>query len=141
MNYYRGMSSTDYGPLSFATNVEHETKRNQNFRTALWTGSNLQMTVMCIPVYGEIGIEIHHLTDHILSVEEGQGLVKIGSYMDRLDFQQHLSAGDTVFIPAGVWHNIINAGKGPLRLSSVYAPPAHPRGTVHRTKEEEREGY
>jgi mannose-6-phosphate isomerase-like protein (cupin superfamily) len=141
MNYYRGISSTDYGPLSFATNVEHETKRNQNFRTALWTGSNLQMTVMCIPVYGEIGIEVHHNTDHILSVKEGQGLVKIGNYVDRLDFQQHLSAGDTIFIPAGVWHNIINAGKSPLRLSSVYAPPAHPRGTVHRTKEEEREGY
>lgn len=138
MNYYRGINSNDYGPLPFATNVEQEAKRNQSFRTALWTGSNLQMTVMCIPEHGEIGLEKHRDTDQFVSVEEGQGLVKIGNYKERLDFQQHLCAGDSVFIPAGVWHNIINAGKSPLRLSSVYAPPAHSRGTVHRTKADDR---
>lgn len=140
MNCYDNMSSPDHGPLPLAANIGREARRNRNFRTALWSGENLQMTLMCIPVGGEIGLESHS-QDQIIRIEEGQGIVKIGTGRDRLDFQQHLCMGDAVFVPAGTWHNVINAGGCPLKTSSVYAPPAHPKGTVHRTKADDKEEH
>lgn len=54
-----------------------------------------------------------------------------------MDFQQRVSMGDAIFVPAGTWHNIINVGNSPLKLSSIYAPPHHPKGTIHRTKSDD----
>ncbi|MBQ8359846.1 MAG: cupin domain-containing protein [Oscillospiraceae bacterium] len=127
-------SKTDHSPKPFVTNIMREARKNQNFRTALWTGCHLQMTLMCIPVCSDIGVENHPETDQVIRVEEGQALVCMGSSKERLDSKHQLRTGDAVFLPCGTWHNIINTGNCPLKLSSIYAPPNHPRGTVHRTK-------
>ncbi|MEY8428319.1 cupin domain-containing protein [Lachnospiraceae bacterium 46-15] len=108
--------------------------QNSNFRTAFWTGCHLQMTLMCIPPCGEIGLEIHEDTDQFIRVEQGKAMVKMGKCKEQLNFQQTLCMGDAVFIPAGTWHNIVNAGMHPLKVSSIYAPPNHPWGTIHQTK-------
>ena len=125
---------TDHGPKPFITNIMREARQNQNFRTALWTGCHLQMTLMCIPVCCDIGAENHAETDQVIRVEEGQALVCMGSSKERLDSKHQLCTGDAAFVPCGTWHNIINIGNCPLKLSSIYAPPNHPRGTIHRTK-------
>ena len=125
---------TDFGPEPFALNLEQATLRNRNFRTALWTGCYLQLTLMSIPAGGEIGLELHPDTDQFLRIESGSGVVRMGACKDRPDFQKCVGAGDAIFIPAGTWHNLINTGRCPLKLYSVYAPPHHPHGTVHKTK-------
>lgn len=124
----------DYGPEPFVVNIEEATKQNNTFRTALWTGSHLQLTLMSIKVGEDIGLEIHPTLDQFIRIEEGQGLVKMGDRKDRLDFQKKVCDGFAIIIPAGKWHNLINTGNKPLKLYSIYAPPQHPRGTVHETK-------
>ena len=125
---------TDHGPAPFAANVMDAAQKNQNFRTAFWTGSCLQMTLMNIPACGEIGLEMHPDTDQFIRVESGRALVRMGTCKETLNFQSCLKTGDGVFVPAGAWHNICNTGDCPLKLSSIYAPPHHPKGTVHSTK-------
>ena len=132
----------DKGPDPYVTNVEQLAVRNPNFRTAIWTGEHLQMTLMCIPPCGEIGLENHPETDQLIRIEQGMALVQMGKCRNQMDFQKNVSRGDAVFVPAGTWHNMSNTGRTVLRVSSVYAPPNHRRGTVHRTKAEaEREEY
>ncbi|MDO4482198.1 MAG: cupin domain-containing protein [Bacillota bacterium] len=125
---------SDYGSCPFISNISNAARQNSNFRTAFWTGNHLQMTLMCIPVCGEIGAEVHPETDQYIRVETGQAFVRMGTAKDRMCFKRQLNAGDAVFIPCGTWHNISNAGNCSLKLSSIYAPPHHPRGTVHRTR-------
>ncbi|HPT87320.1 MAG TPA: cupin domain-containing protein [Bacillota bacterium] len=127
----------DYGPEPFVININEATKLNTNFRTALWTGCHLQLTLMSINVGEDIGLEIHPHLDQFLRIEQGQGLMMMGTQRDRLDFQRHVKDDDAIIIPAGTWHNLINTGQIPLKLYSIYAPPQHPRGTVHVTKPEE----
>ncbi|MGN7471667.1 cupin domain-containing protein [Brevibacillus sp. SAFN-007a] len=124
----------DYGPHPLAINIDEAAKQNTNYRTALWTGKHLQVTLMSIPVGGDIGLEIHPDTDQFLRIEEGHGLVQMGPRKDRLDYQARLNGDYAVMVPAGTWHNIINTGNEPLKLYSIYAPPHHPHGTVQRTK-------
>lgn len=140
--YQRGVlpmcnnKNKDYGPNPYVINVEDAAMKNTNFRTALWTGCHLQMTLMSIPVCSDIGLEVHEDTDQVIRVEEGMGCVNMGCNRNRLGYEQSLRMGDVVFVPAGTWHNIINTGNCPLKLSTVYAPPHHPAGTMHRTKED-----
>lgn len=126
----------DYGPTPFVINIEEATKQNDNFRTALWTGNHLQLTLMSIPVKGEIGLEIHPNLDQFIRIEEGQGLVKMGDKKDFLEFQEKVYDDYAFIIPAGKWHNLMNTGNKPIKLYSIYAPPQHPYGTVHITKEQ-----
>ena len=134
MNYSHCNAQMDYGPNPYITNIGQTALQNPNFRTAVWTGSHLQMTVMCIPPCGEIGLEVHKDTDQLIRIEQGTAAVKIGKCAEEPDFQQNMCKGDAVFIPAGTWHNVVNTGRSALKVSSVYAPPNHPRGTVHFTK-------
>ena len=128
------MRVTDYGPEPFVINIEEATKQNNNFRTAIWTGNHLQVTLMSIKVGEDIGLEIHPNVDQFLRVEQGQGLVRMGRRKDMLDFQAYVRDGFAIMVPAGTWHNVINTGNIPLKLYSIYAPPQHPHGTVHVTK-------
>lgn len=129
-------SKTDHGPKPFVTNIMRAARQNPNFRTAFWTGCHLQMTLMCIPVCGEIGVEMHPDTDQFIRVEEGQALGLVGDCREKLDVQYRLHVGDALFVPGGTWHNVLNNGSCPLKLSSFYAPAQHPWGTIHRTKAE-----
>ena len=124
----------DFGPEPFATNIARATQQNRLFRRALWTGNHLQLTLMCIPVGGEVGLEVHSDTDQFIRVECGQGMVEIGKCKEHLESQQCLCPDDVALIPAGFWHNIVNIGRCPLKLYSIYAPPHHPHGTIHTTK-------
>lgn len=124
----------DYGPNPFVININEATKQNDNFRTALWTGKHLQLTLMSIGIGEDIGLEIHPHLDQFIRIEEGQGIVKMGNKKDKLDFQANVSDDFAFIIPAGTWHNLINTGDKPIKLYSIYAPPQHPFGTVHETK-------
>ena len=124
----------DFGPQSFIVDINKATINNDTFRTALWTGTNLQLTLMSIPVGEDIGLEIHPHVDQFLRIEQGQGLVQMGNSKDNLYLSQLVYDDFAIFIPANTWHNVINTGNTPLKLYSIYAPPNHPRGTVHQTK-------
>ena len=126
----------DYGPEPFATNIRDVTIQNNNFRTALWTGKHLQITLMCINANSAIGLEIHPDVDQFISIVQGNGLVQIGDDKNYLNFQKRVESNSAFVIPAGKWHNLINTGNSPLKLYSIYAPQQHPWGTVHKTKED-----
>jgi mannose-6-phosphate isomerase-like protein (cupin superfamily) len=126
----------DSGPQPFVTDIERATLDNDAFRTSLWTGTQLQLTVMCLQPGEEIGLEVHRDRDQFLRVEEGSGLVEMGVDRDALSFRRDVGDGDVVLVPAGSWHNVTSTGEGPLRLYSIYGPPEHPHGTIHRTKAE-----
>lgn len=126
----------DYGPEPFVINIDRATKQNNTFRTALWTGNHLQVTLMSIPAGEEIGLENHSNLDQFLRVEQGQGLVRMGKDKNNLNFERRVADGYAIMVPAGTWHNLINTGSRPLKLYSIYAPTKHPRGTVQKTKAE-----
>lgn len=130
----RQQNKNDMGSNPWVTNIEDETLDNDNYRTTLWTGTNLQLTVMSIDVKGDIGLEIHKHTDQFIRIEEGKGLVLMGKTRNDLLFQKKVSNGDAIFVPANTWHNIVNTGSTPLKLYSIYAPPEHPAGTVQKYK-------
>lgn len=125
---------TDYGPEPFVINIDQATKQNNMFRTTLWTGEHLQLTLMSIKVGENIGLELHPNIDQFIRIEQGQGLVMMGRNKETLNFQRRVTDNDAIIIPAGTWHNLINVGNNPLKLYSIYAPPQHPKGTVHITK-------
>ena len=142
MEKYCNGEPNDYGACPYAANIGRMARQNTNFRTALWTGCNLQMTLMSIPRCGEIGVEIHEDTDQFIRVEQGCAVVKMGECKRQLDFQQNMCRGDAVFVPAGTWHNVVNTGRIPLKVSVIYAPPNHPQGTIHISKADaDREEY
>lgn len=131
----------DYGPDPFVVDIEEAAIQNNTFRTALWTGKHLQLTLMSINVGEDIGLEVHPNVDQFIRIERGQGLVMMGNSKDNLNFRQRVEDDYAIFIPAGKWHNIINTGRTPLKLYSIYAPPEHPHGTVHKTKQEAEEHH
>ncbi len=133
-NEESGIKLKDYGKEPFVVNIDKATEQNSTFRTALWTGSNLQVTVMSINVGEDIGLEVHPTVDQFLRIEEGQGLVQMGDTKDNLYFQERVYDDYAIMVPAGKWHNITNTGDKPLKLYTIYAPPEHPFGTVHKTK-------
>ena len=127
----------DYGAEPFATNIKEITMKNDNFRTALWTGEHLQITLMCIKVGECIGLERHSDLDQFIAIEQGIGLVQMGNDRNNLNFQAKVHEDCVFVIPAGKWHNLTNIGEKPIKLYSIYALPQHLKGIVHRTKEEE----
>ena len=133
---FTGRPVVDYGPWPYAVDIETATLQNDTFRTVLWTGSHLQLVLMSIPPGGEIGLEVHPNVDQFIRIESGEGLVMMGDREDNLSWQQHVSDGWAFVIPAGWWHNLVNMGKDPIKLYTLYAPPNHPPGTVHRTQAE-----
>ncbi len=126
----------DYGAEPTVLNIDNYTLSNENFRTTLWTGNNLQVTLMTIPVGGCVGLELHSNIDQFLRIEQGNGTVYMGDKQDKLDFTKEVAEDFAIFVPAGKWHNIVNTGDKPLKLYSIYAPAEHLHGTVHATQAE-----
>lgn len=124
----------DYGREPFVININEATNTNNTFRTALWTGSQFQVTLMSLDVGEDIGLEMHPDVDQFLRVEQGQGNVRMGNTKNNLTFEENVYDDSAIIIPAGTWHNLTNTGPIPLKLYSIYAPPNHPFGTVHPTK-------
>jgi mannose-6-phosphate isomerase-like protein (cupin superfamily) len=123
----------DNGPAPFVVNIETATIENTNYRTTMWTGNNLQLTLMSIDPGHDIGLEVHDTHDQFLRIEQGLATVSMGPNKDQLQTWQ-ASISDAVFVPAGVWHNLASIGEIPLKVYSIYAPPQHPHGTVHLTQ-------
>lgn len=130
------MDFSDHGPSPYVIDIEAATLQNTLYRQTIWTGSNLQLTVMSIEPGHDIGLEQHMDHDQFLRVESGRGLVQMGPEETDLSFEQEAKDDDAIFIPAGTWHNVTNTGTEPLKVYSIYSPPEHDHGTVHKTYEE-----
>ncbi|HLJ35713.1 MAG TPA: cupin domain-containing protein [Ktedonobacteraceae bacterium] len=105
-------------------------KKNEHFRQEVVTGTHSQVVLMSIPPGGEIGEEVHSDVDQVLVFVSGEGKAILNGE------QSPIAAQSLCFVPAGTTHNFINTGTSHLKLYTVYAPPEHAPGTVHRTKTE-----
>ncbi len=101
---------------------------NDNFRSVLSTGPHAQVVVMSIPPGGEIGEEVHPGLDQVLVFVLGEGVAILDGE------RSVVGPNSLVHVPAMARHNVVNTGPGDLRLYTVYAPPQHAQGTIHRTK-------
>lgn len=110
--------------------IATEAEKNADFRRVLWTGTYTQLVIMTIPPDGEIGAEVHPETDQILTFVSGVGEATMDGS------KRKVAQGDLVCVPAGAKHNFVNTGPNPLVLYTVYGPPEHADGAVHKTKEE-----
>lgn len=125
----------DIGPEPQAFDIENATTANTSYRSVAWSGRYLQVTLMSIPVGGDIGLEVHHETDQFLRLDAGRGRVQMGAEKDRLTFDKEVTDGWCVLVPAGTWHNITNIGTKPMQIYTVYAPAHHKPDKVHATAE------
>ena len=114
----------------FVQNIERLTEDNDDFRRVLYTGANLQLVLMALPPGGEIGSEVHDDRDQFFRVEAGEGEVVID------DVTHPVKADDAIIVPQGARHNVRNTGKAPLKLYTIYGPPEHRDGVVHRSAAE-----
>ena len=122
--------------LAWVDNIERVTLDNGNFRTVIYTGEHTQLTVMRLGAGEEIGWEVHPHLDQFLRIEQGDARLDLGREEETVDEQHELSDDWAIIVPAGVWHNVINTGSQDVKLYSLYSPPEHPDGTIHRTKAE-----
>ena len=120
--------------LGWVDDIERVTLDNSTFRTVVHTGAHLQLTVMRLAPGEDIGWEMHDDLDQFLRIEAGTGRLDLGSNREEVDEQHEVGDDWALIVPAGVWHNVTNTGDEDLALYSIYAPPEHPDGTVHRTK-------
>lgn len=112
--------------------IEDLTVENENFRQVLFTGEHMQLVVMCLLPGEEIGNEVHDDVDQFFRIEGGEATFVLNN-----EDKQVAHDGDAVIVPAGAWHNVINtSATEKLKLYTVYTPPEHPDGTVHKTKAE-----
>jgi len=114
----------------YVDDIEQATVANADFRRVLYTGKNLQLVLMTLPPGCDIGEEVHEDRDQFFRIEEGEGTIAIDGVDNRVedDF--------AVIVPAGARHNVINSGSRPLKLYTIYAPPEHRDGVVHKDKEQ-----
>lgn len=118
--------------VGYVTNIEKDTLSNEDYRRVLFTGQNTQLVLMTLAPGDEIGLEVHAEHDQFIRIEAGIGVAILNGEEHRL------SDGVAVVIPAGVEHNVINTSASErLRLYTLYSPPEHPDGTVHRAKADE----
>lgn len=122
--------------LGWVGDIERETLDNETFRTVVFTGEHTQLTVMRLAPGEDIGWEAHQDRDQFLRLEQGRGRAEFGRSEDEVEERHDVEDDWAVIVPAGVWHNIVNTGDEQLKLYSLYSPPEHPDGTVHRTKAE-----
>lgn len=120
--------------LGWLDDIEKATLDNTTFRTVLFTGKHTQLTVMSLAPGEEIGWESHSTHDQFIRLEQGNARVEFGSTKDSVDETHEIEDDWAVIVPAGTWHNVVNTGDQELKLYSLYSPPEHPDGTVHRTK-------
>ena len=113
----------------FVAELKDAAKENDSFRKVLFTGAKSQLVLMSLLPGEEIGMEVHEV-DQLLFIVKGEG----HAVLDQVE--RPIEKGMVVCVPAGVHHNVINSDEQPMKLYTVYAPPQHAAGTVHRTKAE-----
>lgn len=115
----------------FVGNIEELTLANENFRKVIYTGQHAQLVVMCLNPNEDIGVETHPTTDQFFRIEKGEGKIVMSGE------EQLIKNGSSVVVPAGTEHNIINtSSENSLKLYTVYSPPHHKDGIIHKTKQE-----
>jgi mannose-6-phosphate isomerase-like protein (cupin superfamily) len=116
--------------MAFNEDIVKRAKANSYFREVLATGPHSQVVVISVPPGGDIGEEVHDDVDQVLVFVQGRGKAI-------LDGQESSVGPDRlVHVPAGTRHNFVNTGKVDLRLYTIYAPPEHKPGAIHKTKAE-----
>lgn len=116
--------------IGYKANIEELTRANTYFRQVLYTGLHAQLVLMTLKAGEEIGMEVHPTVDQFFRFEVGQGKVTIAG----VDYA--VKDGDVAIVPAGAMHNVVNTGSEDLKLYTIYSPPNHPEGTIHKTKAE-----
>ncbi len=114
----------------FVADIEKLTVENTDFRRVLYTGKYLQLVLMTLQPGEEIGAEVHEDHDQFFRIESGSGEVRIDGKATPV------KDDDAVIVPAGARHNVVNTGDAPLMLYTLYGPPEHRDGVVHKTKAE-----
>ena len=112
----------------FVANIDALTERNSAFRRVIYTGKTIQLVVMALRPGEEIGEEVHEGNDQFFRVEAGSGEVLIDGT------RSAIKADDAIIVPAGAKHNVVNTGKDALKIYTIYGPPHHRDGVVHKTK-------
>lgn len=117
--------------IGYVGNIEKLTLSNANFRQVVYTGQHAQLVVMSLKPNEDIGFEIHEIVDQFLRIEKGEAKITLNG-------EEHLvKDGDAFIVPAGVKHNVMNiSSENPLKLYTIYSPPHHKNGTIHKTKSE-----
>jgi len=114
----------------YAGSIEQQTLKNSYFRKVIYTGTRAQLVLMCLQPGEEIGSEVHPNIDQFFRIEEGEARFVLGGKEELIERK-----GDAVLVPAGTYHNVINASKvAELKMYTIYSPPNHPDGTIHKTK-------
>ena len=124
------ISSGEPNMTGYVSNILEETLKNSFFRKVLYTGKHAQLVVMCLQPQEDIGMEVHYNVDQFFRIEQGSAEVIIDGAKTQVkdDF--------AIIVPAGAQHNIVNTGSIELKLYTIYSPPNHPEGTIHKTKKE-----
>lgn len=112
----------------FVGDIEELTERNRDFRRVLYTAGQLQLVLMSLAPGEDIGEEVHPDRDQFFRIEAGKGEVAIDGHSTKVE------SDFAILVPAGARHNLVNTGDEPLKLYTLYGPPAHADGTVHVTK-------
>ncbi|MFH1971098.1 MAG: cupin domain-containing protein [Patescibacteria group bacterium] len=117
--------------IGYVGKIEETTEQNSYFRQVIYTGKHAQLVVMSLKPGEEIGMEVHGSVDQFFRIEEGKGKVVMNGE------ETAFSEGFGIIVPAGIEHNLINTSQTEiLKLYTIYSPPNHPEGTIHKTKEE-----
>lgn len=112
----------------YKDNIEKLTLENNDFRKVLYTGGHMQLVLMSLKPQEDIGLETHEENDQFFRFEKGEGKVVVN------DTEYLVSDGDTVIIPSGAKHNIINlSDKEDLKMYTIYSPAHHKDGIVRNT--------
>jgi mannose-6-phosphate isomerase-like protein (cupin superfamily) len=118
--------------IEYVGPIEKQTLNNTYFRQVLFTGPHSQLVVMCLQPGEAIGDEMHPKVDQFFRIERGEAKFVFNEKEEHL-----VHDGDAVVVPAGTYHNVVNTSKtAMLKLYTIYSPPNHPDGTVHKTKAE-----
>ena len=125
--------SEDYGKTPYISDFKDIADENDNFRSTIWTGSDIQATLMSVDT--EVGNEVHDL-DQFFVISSGEGECRISKHEDGEVTVKSIGENSVIFVPKGYWHNIVNTGDEPIKLLSIYSQQEHERGTVHKTKED-----
>ena len=117
----------------FVADIEKETLKNNYFRRVLFTGKHTQLVVMCLKPKEDIGNEVHRKVDQFFRIEQGKARFVLNNGKNKYAAKN----GFAVIVPAGTWHNVTNISKNKnLKLYTLYSPPNHHPGTIHKTKAE-----